>query len=146
MSQDEVDRSVRQAMVGDAHALSTLVTQADASDEVLLITMAALVEGLPARLDRAGELAARTRDRQVVAIARAHLEGKNELVDALARDHLADYPDSLIVSWIAADRAARGWRDASSGGSAADDSTCRPGVRPGVVSSHMTITISPIRP
>jgi hypothetical protein len=113
MSQDEVDRSVRQAIGGDAHALSTLVTQADASDEVLLITMAALVEGLPARLDRAGELAARTRDRQVVAIARAHLEGRNELVDALARDHLADYPDSLIVSWIASDGVARARRGGS---------------------------------
>src|SRR3954469_24737671 len=116
MSQDEVDKSVRQAIGGDAHALSTLVTQADASDEVLLITMAALVEGLPARLDRAGELAARTRDRQVVAIARAHLEGRNELVDALARDHLADYPDSLIVSWIASDGVARARRGGSEGG------------------------------
>ena len=42
-----------------------------------------------------------SRDRQVVAIARAHLAGDSELVDALARDHLVTFPDSLIVSWIA---------------------------------------------
>jgi hypothetical protein len=107
MTQDKVDRSVRQAIGGDPQALSTLVAQADTSDEVLVITMAALVEARPTRLDRAGALAATTRDRQVVAIARAHLEGKNELVDALARDHLADYPDSLIVSWIASAGVAR---------------------------------------
>ncbi len=39
----------------------------------------------------------------MVAIARAHLDGERELVDALARDHLVDYPDSLIVAWIASD-------------------------------------------
>ena len=39
----------------------------------------------------------------MVAIARAHLDGERELVDALARDHLVDHPDSLIVSWIASD-------------------------------------------
>jgi hypothetical protein len=39
----------------------------------------------------------------VVAVARAHLDGNSQLVDALARDHLVDYPDSLIVAWIASD-------------------------------------------
>ncbi len=48
-------------------------------------------------------MAATSRDRQVVAIARAHLDDESKLVDALARDHLVDYPDSLIVSWIASD-------------------------------------------
>jgi hypothetical protein len=40
-----------------------------------------------------------------VEIARAHLAGQSELVDALARDHLVDYPDSLIVAWIASNAA-----------------------------------------
>ena len=114
MTQDGVDASVRQAIGGDPRAMSTMVAQADTSDEVLVITMAALLEGLPARLDRAGAVAVTTRDRQVVAIARAHLEGRNELVDALARDHLADYPDSLIVSWIASAGVARARRSGSS--------------------------------
>ena len=43
-----------------------------------------------------------TRDRQVVAIAAAHLAGDSDRVDALARDHLVDYPDSILVAWIAA--------------------------------------------
>jgi hypothetical protein len=46
-------------------------------------------------------MAATTRDRQLVAIAAAHLRGERDLVDALARDHLADHPDNVLVAWIA---------------------------------------------
>jgi hypothetical protein len=35
------------------------------------------------------------------------LNGNDDLVDALARDHLVDYPDSLIVAWIASDAVER---------------------------------------
>jgi hypothetical protein len=38
-----------------------------------------------------------------VAIATAHLRGERDLVDALARDHLVDHPDNVLVAWIAAD-------------------------------------------
>ena len=69
--------------------------------------MAALLERLPCRLDQALAAASSTRDRHVVEIARAHLTGNSDLVDALARDHLVDYPDSLIVAWIAADALVR---------------------------------------
>jgi hypothetical protein len=110
MAQDGVDRAVRQAIGGDRRAMSRIVALADTSDDALVITIAALLEGRPARLDRAGSVAVTTRDRQVVAIARAHLEGDDELVDAFARDHLADYPDSLIVAWIASDGVARARR------------------------------------
>ena len=65
--------------------------------------MAALLERRPGSLDRALVAASTSRDRQVVEIARAHLNGNNDLVDALARDHLVDFPDSLIVAWIASD-------------------------------------------
>ena len=37
-----------------------------------------------------------------MAIASAHLAGDRDRVDALARDHLVDYPDSILVAWIAA--------------------------------------------
>jgi hypothetical protein len=37
-----------------------------------------------------------------VAIAAAHRRGEGELVDALARDHLVDHPDSVLAAWIAA--------------------------------------------
>ena len=50
---------------------------------------------------RAEGIAATTRDRQLVAIAGAHLRGERDLVDALARDHLVDHPDSVLVAWIA---------------------------------------------
>ena len=36
-----------------------------------------------------------------MAIAGAHRRGERELVDALARDHLVDHPDSVLVAWIA---------------------------------------------
>src|SRR4051812_14686298 len=52
-------------------------------------------------LARARSLAATTRDRQLVAIAAAHLRGDRDLVDALARDHLVDHPDNVLVAWIA---------------------------------------------
>ncbi len=63
--------------------------------------------GQPELLDRAAAAALTTRDRQLLAIVAAHLDGDADRVDALARDHLADYPDSLIVAWIVADGVAR---------------------------------------
>jgi hypothetical protein len=53
-------------------------------------------------LHRAAALAKTARDRQVVAIALAHVAGDAERVDALARDHLVDHPDSVVVAWITA--------------------------------------------
>ena len=47
-------------------------------------------------------VATTTRDRQVVAIAVAHTAGDADRVDALARDHLADHPDGVLVAWITA--------------------------------------------
>jgi hypothetical protein len=102
-----VDTAVRRAIGGDAAAVSWIVTHADTSDDALVITMAALLERQPDRLRRADTVAATTRDRQVVAIARAHLAGDSELVDALARDHLTSFPDTLLVAWIASEALAR---------------------------------------
>jgi len=36
-----------------------------------------------------------------VAIATAHRRGYRQRVDALAREHLVDHPDSVLVAWIA---------------------------------------------
>jgi hypothetical protein len=66
-----------------------------------LVTAALFAADGTALLVRAGELAATSRDRQLVAIAGAHLRGERELVDALARDHLVDHPDNVLVAWIA---------------------------------------------
>ena len=102
-----VDTAIRQAIGGDTSSRSWILAQADTIGDAIVITMAALLERRPQRLGRAEEVAVTSRDRQVVAIARAHLEDNSELVDALARDHLVDYPDSLIVSWIASDAVIR---------------------------------------
>jgi hypothetical protein len=107
MNHDGVEAMVRRAIGGDAEAGAWVVTHADSIDDAILITMAALLERLPDRLDRAAAVAATSRDRQVVAIARAHLQHDRERVDGLARDHLVDHPDSLIVAWIASDALGR---------------------------------------
>jgi hypothetical protein len=107
MTDDSLDTVIRQAIGGDSDAASWVLTQADTTDSALVIAMAALLERLPRRLERALAAASTSRDRQVVEIARAHLDGNSELVDALARDHLVDYPDSLIVAWIASDAVVR---------------------------------------
>jgi len=103
MTGNGVDLAIRQAIGGDRAAISWLTAYADTMDDPLVIVMAALLEQQPKRLRRADAVAVTTRDRQVVAIARAHLAGESDLVDALVRDHLADFPANLIVAWIAAD-------------------------------------------
>lgn len=101
MTDDAVDMTIRQAIGGDPAATSWIVEHADTTDDAVLIAMAAIVQRDTNHLDRARAVAGVRRDRQVVAIAGAYLAGRVDLVDALARDHLADYPDSLIVAWIA---------------------------------------------
>ena len=98
-----VDDAIRRAIGGDADAVAWIAAHVDTTDVALVIVMAALLERDPIRLDRARALAVTSRDRQVVEIARAHLDGRSDLVDALARDHLVDHPDSLIVALIASD-------------------------------------------
>ncbi|MFM2078616.1 MAG: hypothetical protein RJA49_2506 [Actinomycetota bacterium] len=98
-----VDDTIRRAIGGDVGAVRWIVTHAATTDDALAVVMAALLERDPVRLDRARAVATTSRERQVVEIARLHLAGRTELVDALARDHLVDHPDSLIVAWIAAD-------------------------------------------
>ncbi|MGD9704531.1 MAG: hypothetical protein AB7Q42_07660 [Acidimicrobiia bacterium] len=107
MTVDRVDDVIRRAIGGDAEAVAWIAAHADTTDVAIVIVMAALLGMDPERLDRARSAAITSRDRQTVEIARAHLDGRNDLVDALARDHLADHPGSLIVAWIAAGAAVR---------------------------------------
>jgi len=101
----EVERTIRRAIGGDPIAVSWIEAHADTSIEPTIIVMAALLEGHPARIGAALAVAVTSRDRQMVAIADAHLQGDHQLVDALARDHLVDHPDSFMVAWIAANAA-----------------------------------------
>jgi hypothetical protein len=96
------EQLIHQLVVGDAAAIAAIVAAARTSDDPMILVAAALFAPDGAGLmARAGEMAARTRDRQLVAIAGAHLRGERDLVDALARDHLVDHPDNVLVAWIA---------------------------------------------
>jgi len=100
---DETETLLRRMISGDQGAAAAVLAGARTSDAPSLLVAAALISG-----DRDGLLLARaaahatkTRDRQLVAVAAADLEGNHGLFDALIRDHLADYPDNVLAAWIA---------------------------------------------
>jgi hypothetical protein len=109
MTDPAPEHAIRQAIGGDADAIAAIARWAANTDDPLVVVMAAVLAGEARLLVAAIGLATTSRQRQVVEIARAHLAGDRRLVDALARDHLVDHPDSLIVAWIAsgAERPAR---------------------------------------
>ncbi len=96
----DLDDVVRRTIGGDASARARLDALADEGREPIAMALVAVLLGDTDRLEPAAQAATSTRDRQIVAIASAHLSGDRELVGALARDHLVDYPDSLIVAWL----------------------------------------------
>jgi hypothetical protein len=96
------EQLIHRLVVGDAAAIDAIVASSRTSDDPMILVAAALFAPDGAGLlARAGGMAATTRDRQLVAIATAHLRGERDLVDALARDHLVDHPDNVLVAWIA---------------------------------------------
>lgn len=103
MTPDDSDTLVRQLICGDPAAAGAILARATTSTEPLVLTAAALIDpATPEHLARAAATAVRPRDRQVAALAAAHLAGDHDLVSALAREHLLDHPDSVLASWIAA--------------------------------------------
>ena len=103
MSSSAFEHLVHQLALGDPEAIHTVILQARTSGDPLILVAAALFgPNSPAFMDKAAALAVTTRERQLVAIASAHLHGERDLVDALARDHLVDHPDNVLVAWIAA--------------------------------------------
>ncbi|MFL6064467.1 MAG: hypothetical protein ACJ72G_07330 [Friedmanniella sp.] len=104
MSPAETDLLIRQLIGDHPDAAARLLDSASTGTEPLLLVAAALLgSAQPELLARAAALARTSRERQIVAIARAHLAGDPTRVDALAREHLVDHPDSLLVAWIAAE-------------------------------------------
>ena len=94
---------------GDATAPGEILACAGTNDSPSLLVAAALVSGQPGEpaagfLARAAKSAATTRDRQLVALATAHLDDNADLLDALVRDHLSDHPDNILAAWIASQR------------------------------------------
>src|SRR4051794_12019815 len=89
-------------LLRDDAAIAAIVEASRTSDDPTILVAAALFAPHGDRLlARAERLASTTRDRQLVAIASAYQRGETELVDALARDHLVDHPDNVLVAWIA---------------------------------------------
>ena len=94
---------------GDVTARADILERADSTDSPRLLVAAALAAEHPeGYLARAATSATTTRDRQLLALATAHLSDDAELLDALARDHLADHPDNVLAAWIAAQRTGTG--------------------------------------
>lgn len=100
---DQPENVIHQLAVGDETAVARIVEQAQTSDDVsTLVATAFFAPDGSDLMIRAARLAVTTRDRQLVAIATAHLDGDADRVEDLARDHLADHPGSVLVAWITA--------------------------------------------
>jgi hypothetical protein len=98
----ESENVLHRLAVGDDAAIAEIVERARDSDDVTTVVSAALFTPAHSNdlMARAAALAFSTRDRQLVVIATAHLQGNADRVEDLARDHLADHPDSVLVAWI----------------------------------------------
>jgi hypothetical protein len=101
---EDIGNLLRRLIGGDADAPAAILDRATTSrSPALLVAAALLVDEPGVLLASAASHAETTRDRQLIAVAAAHLRDNDELLDALVRDHLSDYPDSLLAAWIAAE-------------------------------------------
>lgn len=98
----DTDLLLRRLIAGDRAAAARLRAMAAGPAPASVLVAAALAgPGAAELLARAAASAATTRERQLVAIAEAHLGGDEDRLDALVRDHLADHPGSILAAWIA---------------------------------------------
>jgi hypothetical protein len=98
----ESEYVIHQLAVGGDAAIAEIIERAHTSDDVTTVVAAAMFAPADSNelMERAASLATTTRDRQLVAVAIAHLEGNAGRVEDLAKDHLVDHPDSVLVAWI----------------------------------------------
>jgi len=102
MSSSPSEQLIHRLVVGDPEAIGSLLEASRTSEDPTVLVAAALfAPDRDSLIRRASEAATTTRERQLVAIAAAHLGGRPDLVDALSRDHLVDHPDNVLVAWIA---------------------------------------------
>ncbi|MDQ1739009.1 MAG: hypothetical protein QOE53_661 [Pseudonocardiales bacterium] len=100
---DDIETLLRRLIGGAEVAATEIRERARTNDSPILLVAAALLTVEPNDfLDRAAEHATTTRDRQLIAIAAAHLNHDEDLFNAFVRDHLADHPDNILAAWIAA--------------------------------------------
>jgi hypothetical protein len=86
---------------GDPAAEAEVLASVPGTASVGILAAAAVLTGSTDPLTRAAALATGSRERQLVVLARAKVQGEAELFDGLVRDHLATYPDHLLAAWIA---------------------------------------------
>jgi hypothetical protein len=86
---------------GDPDAPVEVLAHAATSTTPPMLVAAALLANDSALLARAAHYATTSRDRQLVALAEAHLRGNADLLDVLVREHLSEHPDNLLAAWIA---------------------------------------------
>ena len=99
---DEIDNLLHRMIGGDAAAAAEIRDRAKTANTAKLLVAAALLTTEPhGLLARAAENAGTTRDRQLVAVATAHLNNKPDVLDVLVREHLSDFPDNILAAWIA---------------------------------------------
>lgn len=89
-------------LIGDHPDAATeiLSLAATSTSPPLLVAAAILTRDLQ-HLTRAAAHATSIRDRQLVAVADAHLRDRTDLLHVLVRDHLSEHPDNLLAAWIA---------------------------------------------
>jgi hypothetical protein len=94
--------AVLHRLIGDhPDAPAEVIELATDSTSAPLLVAAALLMGDVDLITRAARHATTTRDRQLVALAEAHLRGDADLLHVLVRDHLSEHPDNLLAAWIA---------------------------------------------
>jgi hypothetical protein len=98
---DETNRLLRRLIGGQPDAADEILRLAEVSTSAPLLVAAALLVDDLSLLTKAALLATTTRDRQLVALAEAHLRGNGDLLHVLLRDHLSEHPDHLLAAWIA---------------------------------------------
>jgi hypothetical protein len=99
---DDLDSLLLRRLIGGyPDGAADLLERAPKSASASLIVAATIISREPALLIRAAEHATTSRDRQLVALADAHLRGDGDLLDVLVREHLAEHPDNLVAAWIA---------------------------------------------
>jgi len=99
---DDIETLLRRLVGGDDGAAADVLAKAETDNTPALLVAAALLTHDPrGLLTRAAAHALTTRDRQLVAVAGAHLSNDEDLFHALVRDHLADHPDNILAAWIA---------------------------------------------
>lgn len=86
---------------GDVYSALEAALQTEPAD-VGVLCVAALLRTRAGYLQQASNLAATRRDRQRIAVVRCLGEGDGDQGLLLAREHLAEFPEDLVVAWAVA--------------------------------------------